>query len=124
MKISELKAGASNVSVTATVEQKEEPREVVTKFGKRVSVATIVLKDDSGTINMSLWGDDINTVNVGDVVELSNGYVSEFRGSPQLSTGKFGKLKVVEKGSGGSSEMKDTEEAEAASEETDAGEDF
>lgn len=110
MKISELKAGASNVSIKATVEQKEEPREVVTKFGKRVSVATVVLRDDSGTINMSLWGDDISTVSVGDVIELTNGYVSEFRGTPQLSAGKFGKLKVVEK-SGSTEELKDTEES-------------
>jgi replication factor A1 len=106
MKINELKAGASNVSIKATVAQKEDPREVVTKFGKRVSVATIVLKDDSGSINMSLWGNDINLVNVGDVVTIANGYVSEFRGTPQLSTGKFGKLTVVEKSGGGGAESK------------------
>ncbi len=94
MKISELKAGASNVNLTAKVTQKEEPREVVTKFGKRLMVASITLKDDTGTIAMSLWGDDINTVNVGDTVELSNCYVSEFRGTPQISTGKFGKIAV------------------------------
>jgi ssDNA-binding replication factor A large subunit len=100
MKISELKAGASGVTITATVVQKSEPREVVTKFGKRVSVANITLKDDSGTITMSLWGEDINTVGVGDTLEVSNSYVGEFRGTPQLSTGKFGKIKVLEKGSG------------------------
>ena len=100
MKISELKAGASNVTVTAKVTQKDEPREVVTKYGKRLSVANITLQDDSGSIAMSLWGDTINEVDVGDTVEVSNGYVNEFRGAPQLSTGKFGKIKVVEKGNG------------------------
>ncbi len=100
MKISDLKAGTSNVSIKATVSQKDEPREVVTKYGKRLNVANILLKDDSGTIAMSLWGNDINTVDVGDVIEISNGYVSEFRGTPQLSTGKFGKIKVVSKGDG------------------------
>lgn len=100
MKINELKAGASNVTVTAKVIQKDEPREVVTKYGKRLSVANIVLQDESGSIPMSLWGDTINEVDVGDTVEVSNGYVNEFRGTPQLSTGKFGKIKVVEKGDG------------------------
>ncbi len=100
MKISELKAGTSNVTITATVSQKDEPREVVTKYGKRLNVANIILKDDSGTIAMSLWGADINSVDVGDKIEISNGYVNEFRGSPQLSTGKFGKIKVIEKGDG------------------------
>ena len=101
MKISDLKAGTSNVTITATVASKDAPREVVTKYGKRLNVANITLKDDSGTIAMSLWGNDISTVNVGDVIEVSNGYVNEFRGNPQLSTGKFGKIKVVSKGSGG-----------------------
>jgi replication factor A1 len=104
MKISELKAGTSNVTITAVVSQKDESREVVTKYGKRLNVANVVLKDDSGTIAMSLWGNDISTVNVGDTIEVSNGYVNEFRGNPQLSTGKFGKIKVLEKGSGGSTE--------------------
>ncbi len=104
MKISDLKAGTGNVNITATIIQKEEPREVVNKYGKRLMVANITLKDDSGTINMSLWGNDINTVKVGDKVELSNCYVSEFRGTPQLSTGKFGKIKVIESGNSADSE--------------------
>ncbi len=102
MKISELKAGASNVDVKAEVTQKEEPREVVTKYGKRLSVASIMLKDDSGSISMSLWGEDIEKVNVGDMVEVTNGYVTEFRGTPQLSAGKFGKIEVVGKSEGAS----------------------
>ncbi|EET89660.1 MAG: OB-fold nucleic acid binding domain-containing protein [Candidatus Micrarchaeales archaeon] len=109
MKISELKAGASNVEVEAKVTQKDEPREVVTKYGKRLSVANITLKDDTGSISMSLWGKDIDSVNVGDVVKITNGYVNEFRGTPQLSTGKFGKLEVVSKGEG--SEEPDEEES-------------
>lgn len=100
MKISELKAGTNNVSVTAVVATKEEPREVVTKYGKRLNVCNITLKDDSGQIAMSLWGNDISSVDVGDTIEISNGYVNEFRGNPQLSTGKFGKIKVVKKGDG------------------------
>ncbi len=101
MKISDLKVGASNVTLQAKVVQKGDPREVVTKYGKRLSVADITLQDDTGSIAMSLWGDDIDSVDVGDTVEISNGYVNEFRGTPQLSTGKFGKIGVVEKGSGG-----------------------
>lgn len=100
MKISELKAGATNVTVEATVASKQEPREVVTKYGKRLNVANITLKDDSGSIAMSLWGNDVELVNEGDVIKVSNGYVSEFRGSPQLSSGKFGKIEVISKGSG------------------------
>ncbi len=115
MKINELKVGASNVTLRATVSQKDDPREVVTKYGKRISVANVVLKDETGTIPMSLWEKDIDTVSVGDVVEITNGYVNEFRGSPQLSTGRFGKITVVEKSSGSSDEKSDS--AEDASDE-------
>ncbi len=104
MKIIELKTGASNVTIQAKVTEKSDPREVMSKYGKRLSVANITLQDDSGTIAMSLWGSDINDVNIGDTVEITNGYVGEFRGTPQLSTGKFGKIKVIEKGDGAAPE--------------------
>ncbi len=108
-KISELKAGASNVTVEGTVAEKDKTREVTTKYGKRLNVANITLKDDSGRITMSLWGNDIGTVNVGDKIRIVNGYVSEFRGTPQISAGKFGKIEIIEKGKGGE-ELKETEE--------------
>lgn len=98
MKISELKAGASNVELEATVSEKQEPREVISKYGKRLTVASLTLKDDTGTIVLSLWGKDIDTVNKGDKVKITNGYVGEFRGTPQLSTGKYGKIEVIGKG--------------------------
>ncbi|MGC8662309.1 MAG: OB-fold nucleic acid binding domain-containing protein [Candidatus Micrarchaeia archaeon] len=110
MKINELKAGATNVTVEATVAEKQEPREVVTKYGKRLNVANVTLKDDTGSILLSVWGKDIDAIEVGDKIKITNGYVSEFRGTPQLSAGKFGKIEVVEKGSGKEEELKTSEE--------------
>jgi replication factor A1 len=117
MKISDLKVGASNVTVQGKVTQKDNPRDVVTKYGKRLSVANITLQDDSGSIAMSLWGNDISAVDVGDTIEIENGYVNEFRGTPQLASGKFGKVKVIEKGSGGSSAASSDESADFSDEE-------
>ncbi|MGC9205366.1 MAG: hypothetical protein ACP5FN_03800 [Candidatus Micrarchaeia archaeon] len=54
MKISELKVGTGNVTIQAKVVIKDEPREVVTKYGKRLSVENITLQDDTGSIAMSL----------------------------------------------------------------------
>lgn len=95
MKISELKAGTGNVDITAEVIAIEEPREVVTKFGKKIRVANATIRDDSGEITLSLWGDEIDKVAIGDKVHIENGWVSEFKGTPQLSTGKYGKLTVL-----------------------------
>ncbi len=120
MKINELKTGTNNVNIKAKVVQKDEPREVTTKYGKRLNVTNISLEDETGAISMSLWGKDIDEVNVGDTVEVSNGYVNEFRGTPQLSTGKFGKINVIEKGTGEKEELKETEQYD----EVDESEDF
>lgn len=97
MKISELKAGATNVELEGTITEKNDPREVITKYGKRLNVADAVISDDTGSIKISLWEGNIDLVNVGDKVKITNGYVSEFKGDPQLSTGKYGKIEVVGK---------------------------
>ena len=34
-------------------------------------------------------------VNVGDTIQIENGYVGEYQGEKQLTTGKFGKLTVI-----------------------------
>lgn len=97
MKVNELKPGTGNVTIEGELINIEEPRDVTTRFGKRVRVANATLKDDTGEIILSLWGDDIDKVKVGDSVKIENGWVSEFKGNLQISPGKYGKLIVVEK---------------------------
>lgn len=94
-KISELKPGTGNVTVEAEVTAISEPREVVTRFGKRTRVADATIKDASGEITLTLWGDDVGKVAIGDKVKIENGWVSEFKGNPQLSAGKYGKMTVI-----------------------------
>ena len=97
MKISELKPGTGNATIeVAEVTAIDEPRDVLTKFGRKARVASATIKDDSGEITLSLWGDDIDKVAIGDKVKIENGWVSEFKGNPQLSAGKYGKIIKVE----------------------------
>ncbi|HII16966.1 TPA: hypothetical protein HA361_03570 [Candidatus Woesearchaeota archaeon] len=96
MNISELQAKQGNVEVVADVVEKGEVR-TWEKFGKEGRVCSAKIRDDSGTVVLSLWNEQAEKVNVGDRVKVTNGYVSEFRGDMQLSTGKFGKLEVVGK---------------------------
>jgi len=92
MKISELKAGTGNVDLEGEISVKEEPRDVITKFGKKTRVANAKLKDDSGEITLSLWGDDADAFAQGDNIKIEKGWVSEYKGNMQLSAGKFGKI--------------------------------
>jgi ssDNA-binding replication factor A large subunit len=55
MNISDLKSGMSSVDVKAKVTALSAPREVQTKYGPN-SVADATLKDDTGTITLTLWG--------------------------------------------------------------------
>jgi replication factor A1 len=57
-------------------------------------VATAVIADETGTVKLALWNDQINRVNVNDKVKVENGYVTSFKGEIQLNVGKYGKLTV------------------------------
>ena len=92
MKISELKPGMRNVSVTAKVDSVGQPRTVNLKAGGTNTVADAIISDDSGSIKLSLWGDDINKIQTGDRISVENGYINTFKGENSLAVGKFGKL--------------------------------
>ncbi|HLC46431.1 MAG TPA: SOSS complex subunit B family protein, partial [Candidatus Nanoarchaeia archaeon] len=83
-----------NVNLIADIVDKAEPR-TFSKFGKDGRVANAILKDETGQVKLSLWNEQIEQVNKGDKVEIKNGYVGEWNGELQLSTGKFGTLAVV-----------------------------
>ncbi len=110
MKINELKGGVGNVEIEATVVDKQPTRTVVTKYGKQLTVSSATIKDDTGSITLSLWEKDADAIDVGDKIKVTNGYVSEYKGNPQLSAGKYGKIEVIEKGEGGSSGSSEPEE--------------
>jgi replication factor A1 len=94
MNISELQAGQGKIDVTGIVTEIGETR-TFDKFGKSGQVANAKIKDDSGEVALTLWNDQVDQVKVGDKVNITNGYVREWQGELQLSTGKFGKLEVV-----------------------------
>jgi replication factor A1 len=92
MEISELKAGMRNVSITGKIDSVGEPRTVNLKAGGTNTVADAIISDESGSIKLSLWGEEINNVQPGDRVSVENGYINTFRGENSLNVGKFGKL--------------------------------
>ncbi len=94
MKISELQAQMGNVSLKAEVVAIEAPREI-NKMGRPLRVANATLKDESGTISLVLWNENIDKVQEGSVIEIENGYVNTWQDKLQLTLGKFGKMTVV-----------------------------
>jgi replication factor A1 len=94
MKISELKPGMRRVDITAKILEISEAREVTTRRGEQSRVATAVVSDDSGTVKLNLWNEQIDQVKVNDSIAIENGYVDSFRGETQLNVGRYGKLTV------------------------------
>ncbi|MBU0456909.1 MAG: hypothetical protein ABH824_05790 [Nanoarchaeota archaeon] len=96
MEIKDIQANQGNIDIVAEVIEKEDSRSFE-KFGKVGKVCNSKIKDPSGNIKLTLWNEDIDKINVGDKIHLQNGWCSEFKGEKQISTGKFGKIEVLEK---------------------------
>jgi len=96
VKIAELRDGLRRVDVEGQVVETSEPREVRSKFtGETYRVAEATISDDSGTIKLVLWNEQIGQVKVNDTVKIENGYTKSFRGEVQLNVGKYGKLTIL-----------------------------
>jgi len=94
MKIIELKPGMRRVDITAKVLELSAPRDVTTRTGEQSRVATATVSDDSGSVKLTLWNEQIEQVSVDSNVVIENGYVTSFRGETQLNVGRYGKLTV------------------------------
>ncbi len=92
MKIADLKGEQSRVDVEGEIVDKSEPRSVNLRAGGTSDVSDCTIRDDSGSIKLTLWGEQINAVEQGDKVRIENGYTKAFRGEVQLNIGRYGKL--------------------------------
>jgi replication factor A1 len=95
LNIKELRNGMKRVNVEAKVVEKGNPREVMSRFkDETYTVADAVVADETGSIKLTLWNEQIDQVNVNDKVKIENGYVTSFKGEIQLNVGKYGKMTV------------------------------
>ena len=95
IKVKDLKAGTGEVNIELEIVSLGEPR-AFSNFKGQGTVAKAAGKDSEGKeIAISLWNEQIKQVNEGDKIRIENGWVSEYNGEKQLSTGKFGTLTVL-----------------------------
>jgi replication factor A1 len=91
--IKDLQDGMKRVSVEAKVVEKGDAREVRSRFkDETYRIVDAVVADETGSVKLTLWNEQIDQVNVGDNIKIENGYVTSFKGEIQLNVGKFGKL--------------------------------
>ena len=95
MRIGDLQDGMRRVDVEAKVLEISEPREVQSRYtGQQFRVAEAMISDETGTIKLVLWNEQIEQVKANDTVKIENGYIRSFRGEIQLNVGKYGTLTV------------------------------
>ncbi len=104
MAVKDLQARQGNVDIVVDIVDVGDVRQFE-KFGRSGRVATAVAKDETGDIKLTLWNDQIDQVKAGDKVHITNGFVSEWQGEKQLTTGKMGKLEVVRESKEAKEEM-------------------
>ena len=93
--IKDLQDGMKRVSIEGKVVEKGDPREVKSRYkDETYRIVDAVVADESGSIKLTLWNEQIEQVNVGDNIKIDNGYVTSFKGETQLNVGKFGKLTI------------------------------
>ena len=92
-KVGELTPQSRAVNVTAKVVSKSEIREIpMGRDGSAHRVCDALVGDETGSIYLTLWDDNIEKVNDNDTVRVENGYVTLFKGNMRLNIGKYGKM--------------------------------
>jgi replication factor A1 len=96
VKIKDLFSGMKRVAVEADVIDKGNTRQVQARLSDDTfNIADALIQDETGAIKLTLWNEQINQVKVGDRIKVENGYVTTFKGEPQLNIGKYGKIQVT-----------------------------
>jgi replication factor A1 len=89
--ISDLRPGRL-ATIEATVAKLEPTREIEQRLGGKKKVRDAILKDGTGEISFVLWGDEVELVAEGDAVRVVDGWVKEYKGRPQISLGRTGRV--------------------------------
>ncbi|RLE37603.1 hypothetical protein DRJ17_06215 [Candidatus Woesearchaeota archaeon] len=82
MQVKDLKPGMDKVEIELTVDFVGQIRKG--EYGESPNVRTY-LRDETGEIAMTFWGDLCRKVKKGMKVKVKNGYVTEYKGDLQLN---------------------------------------
>jgi len=90
-RIADIENGQQRVIVEGSVDLISSPRTVFSKkTGEELKVTDVIFTDDTGSIKLVLWNEQIRQVKENTSIRIEEGYVKEFRGERQLSIGKWG----------------------------------
>ena len=94
--IRDLRSGMTQVCLKAKVLEIPKPNRVYTRYGNYASVANALIADETGTIRLCLWNEQIASISAGDTIQIENARTSTFRGQRQLNIGKNSSLSSLD----------------------------
>ncbi|MGB9895724.1 MAG: single-stranded DNA-binding protein, partial [Thermoproteota archaeon] len=93
VKVADLSPSSKSVNIAVKVVNVGETREVTDRIsGKTNKIAEALVGDETGTVLLTLWNENIDKVKQGDTIEVKNGYVGFFKGSMRLNVGRQGQV--------------------------------
>jgi replication factor A1 len=94
IKISEIKPEMRNFNTKGKIISIGEVKKVETRFGP-ANVAQAILQDETGSITLNLWRDQIDILGIGDTIRVENAFVKTFKDTMELNVGRDGKITVL-----------------------------
>ena len=100
VKVEKLTSNSKEVNTIVKVISKSEVRNVTS--GDRFEshrVCDALVGDETGSIYLTLWDDNIDKINEEATLRLNNGYVNLVRGNMRLNIGRYGSFQLLEESS-------------------------
>src|SRR2546428_12077754 len=91
-KVKDLTPASKQVNVLVKVVSLSEEREITSKFGEARKLVEATVGDETGTVLLTLWNDQIGQIHKDETLLIDNGYVTLVRGHIRLNVGKYGPM--------------------------------
>ena len=96
-KIGSLERYSRNIDTIVKVVSKNEPRVVTSRRDMSThTVCEALIGDETGSIYLTLWDNDVENILEGQILSIKNAYVNMFRGSMRLNIGRQGSYELFE----------------------------
>jgi replication factor A1 len=95
MQVKDLKDKTQVDEITLKITAKEEVKDV---RGGTLKMCNCTGEDETGSVTVTLWQQDVEKVNVGDTIKITKGWAQTYQDKLQVSSGRFGQLEVVSQG--------------------------
>ncbi|MHA1378879.1 MAG: single-stranded DNA-binding protein [Candidatus Helarchaeota archaeon] len=94
--VDDLRPGLRAINIKIKCNSKNEEREVTSrKTGESLRVTEALVGDETGSLYLTLWNDDIDKMEVDHIYKLKNVYTTVFKGSLRLNLGKYGNFEEI-----------------------------